>query len=341
MRIRLLEQSMPRQKRMQRVSNLYALASADSRSENVRITAVIVAELKFCNVQRQIFAADFVIAAHDAALNQRPETLNRVGVDRADNVLTGLVIDNSVIVAIAEAVVAGISVGAEQADAVGNSLVHKIVDNCSVNSENNASDNVALPLDRTDYWRAESVVAAPFRSAFLIPMAVFVFAADIGFIHFNDATEFVGILFNESGTHFVAHQPSGLVRTEPHEAHDLQCAHSFFAGQHQVNDPKPVAERLVRILEDCSGNVREAIGSLRRAVVALPAPCLALQFGNVSTAARAFDALGPATADQVGAASLFVGERALEIGGGELVDRLGSAGHRNIPLDRSILPCAA
>ena len=58
--------------------------------------AVIIAELKFRDVQRQIFAADLVIAADDAALNDRPEAFNRVGVDRADDVLPDAVIDNAV-----------------------------------------------------------------------------------------------------------------------------------------------------------------------------------------------------------------------------------------------------
>jgi hypothetical protein len=43
--------------------------SRDSRSENVEVFAIVVAERKLSNIERQIFAADFVIAAHDAAFN--------------------------------------------------------------------------------------------------------------------------------------------------------------------------------------------------------------------------------------------------------------------------------
>ena len=68
-------------------------ASLNRRSENVVVEAVVISELKFRDVQRQIFGADLVIAADDAALEDRPEAFNRVGVDRADNVLPRAVID--------------------------------------------------------------------------------------------------------------------------------------------------------------------------------------------------------------------------------------------------------
>ena len=71
------------------------LAARNRASKNIWIAAIIVAELKFRDVQRQIFTAYLVIAAHDAALNQRPETLNRVGVDRADDMLTSLMVDGT------------------------------------------------------------------------------------------------------------------------------------------------------------------------------------------------------------------------------------------------------
>jgi hypothetical protein len=70
-------------------------ASLDRFAEDVVIKTVVISELKFCDVQREVFAADLVIGADDAALNQRPEAFNRVRVDRADNVLAGGVIHGS------------------------------------------------------------------------------------------------------------------------------------------------------------------------------------------------------------------------------------------------------
>ena len=51
----------------------------------------------------------------------------------------------------------------------------------------------------------------------------------------------------------MAHVPCRLVATEAEETINLQCAHSLFAGQHQVDDAKPILERLVRVFEDRSG----------------------------------------------------------------------------------------
>lgn len=62
------------------------LAPLNRRSENIVIEAVVIAELEFGNVERQIFAADFVEATDNAALEDAPKAFNRVRVDRADNV---------------------------------------------------------------------------------------------------------------------------------------------------------------------------------------------------------------------------------------------------------------
>ena len=48
---------------------LIFLASADRRAEDVGVLPIVVAELKLRDVQRQVFLADLVIAADDAALN--------------------------------------------------------------------------------------------------------------------------------------------------------------------------------------------------------------------------------------------------------------------------------
>ena len=69
---------------------------------------VIVAKLELCNVERQIFAADLVIAANDAALHQRPEAFNRVRMDGTDDavfddVLARAVVDDTVPILAADA----------------------------------------------------------------------------------------------------------------------------------------------------------------------------------------------------------------------------------------------
>jgi hypothetical protein len=69
------------------------LAPLNRCFENLRIVAVVISELKFRDVQRQIFGADFVKAANDTAFEDAPEALNRIGVYSADDVLADAVLD--------------------------------------------------------------------------------------------------------------------------------------------------------------------------------------------------------------------------------------------------------
>src|SRR5580704_14640887 len=224
------------------------LASTDRRAEDVGIAAVIVSELKFRDVQRQALFADLVKATHDAALNQRPEALDCLSVNRADNVLALAVVDDATRVCRVQVLVSGEIVDAEQADASGDSFAHKFFDGRAVNGEHNAGDDVALASYRAHDGRSVLVVAASFGAAFLIPVAIAVFAADVCFIHFHDAAELLFRLDHGSAD-FVAHQPSGFDRTEAHVAPDLARTHALFGSRHQVDDFEPVAQRLVGVLK--------------------------------------------------------------------------------------------
>ena len=68
-------------------------ATPDRGSKNIFVLAIVVPELEFGHVQRQILGADFVICAHNAALNQRPESFDGLRVDRAAHILIAFVID--------------------------------------------------------------------------------------------------------------------------------------------------------------------------------------------------------------------------------------------------------
>jgi hypothetical protein len=62
-------------------------APANSRPEDVRVFAMIVAKLKFRYVPRHVFLTDLVERADHTALDDRPETLKSVRVNGSDNVL--------------------------------------------------------------------------------------------------------------------------------------------------------------------------------------------------------------------------------------------------------------
>jgi len=65
-------------------------------AENIMVASVIVAPFEFSDIQRQIFAANFVEAAHNAALQERPETINRLSMDRAVDILASAMPNSTV-----------------------------------------------------------------------------------------------------------------------------------------------------------------------------------------------------------------------------------------------------
>lgn len=69
-----------------------SLTPFNCRSENVRVEAVIIAELKFSDIERHIFGADLVERADDPALEDAPKAFNRIRVNRANDVLLALVL---------------------------------------------------------------------------------------------------------------------------------------------------------------------------------------------------------------------------------------------------------
>lgn len=66
-------------------SKIGASATPYRGSKYVRVVPVVVPEFEFCDVQRQVFSADVVELAHDAALQQRPEAVDCLSVDNAIN----------------------------------------------------------------------------------------------------------------------------------------------------------------------------------------------------------------------------------------------------------------
>jgi hypothetical protein len=103
-----------------------ALASRNRRSEDVRILAIVVSELKLRNVERHVFAADPVERADNATLEDRPEALNRVGVNCADNIFVRGVIDDFVLREnLIEMLVADPMIGNQEADLVRDGLAHE------------------------------------------------------------------------------------------------------------------------------------------------------------------------------------------------------------------------
>src|ERR1700686_4863202 len=117
------------------------LASLNSRSEDIIVEAVVVSELKFRDVQRHILAADLVERADDATLEDRPEALNRLGVDGTDNVLVLGMVNGAVGEFFAEMVIANPLIGAEQADFFRYGFINESLQGRLLHIRNDAGDD--------------------------------------------------------------------------------------------------------------------------------------------------------------------------------------------------------
>jgi hypothetical protein len=221
-----------------------------------------------------------------------------------DNVLTDGMVNRLVREAMLQSDIAWVSISAEQANSVRYSFTDESFKRLSICVLDNASNDVALAFDRANDGSLASV-AATALAAFLIPMSVLVASADVGFINFDDPAELLNVL-DHGGSYLMAHEPSSFVGAETHIAEDLEGAHALLADEHKVSDPVPVFERLIRVLKDCAGQVREAV-ALIRASVALPFELHSGDFIDAGRiAARATDALGPAPHNQISNA-IFLG----------------------------------
>ena len=77
-------------------SDAMILTSPDCRSKNVRILAVVIAEVELGDIERHIFAAHFVECADHAALEDRPEAFDGLSVDCADDILASRMVNGRV-----------------------------------------------------------------------------------------------------------------------------------------------------------------------------------------------------------------------------------------------------
>ena len=298
------------------------LTSLNRRTENVIVEAVIISELEFGNIQRHVFLADLVERADNAAFHNRPETLNRIGVNRTDDILMRGVADDAVREAVAKVSVPGMLVGANEADPIRNRFMHETIKRFGISAVDDAGNHVTLALHRADdggFARAESASAA----AAFIPMLVVPLAAKETFVNFNDPAK-LGFRLNERGADFMAHGMRRAVAAEAHDALNLEGANSLLAGQHQMGNAEPVAERLIRVLKDGASNVRKAI-AVNLASLALPVIARCQRVNLLIATARAANAIRPAPRDQVAAAIFLIGKRRFELSDGHLMDWLGAA----------------
>lgn len=99
------------------------LASPDRFAKDIGVFAVVISQLEFSDIERQIFLVHFMGAADDATLEGRPEALDDIRVDVAVNVFPRRVSENFVWIFGLEPAIAPPFVSGKQAQLVRHGLV--------------------------------------------------------------------------------------------------------------------------------------------------------------------------------------------------------------------------
>src|SRR5665213_297018 len=286
-----------------------------------------------------LFAADLVERSDDAAFEDRPEAFDGVCVDRADNVLTVRVINAPMRIFEAELVVTAPSISADQANFFRHSAAHESGKGASINAVDNPRNDIAFALHGSgDNRFARTNAASPATLPALVLVPVLRQTADEGFVYLDDAHEFIEILIGQRRADAVAHIPSRAVRAEAHDALHLQSGNAFLAGQHHMDDAEPIAERLIRVLENRLGNVGETIiRAGGRAFIAAPIPRQrTIGFNQGVAATRTIDTARPAVRHQIGRAVIFIRESFFPLSESHLMNLFGlfRAGHIETPFQQ-------
>lgn len=231
--------------------------------EHVVVLAVVVPEGELVEVERQVPRGDVMEVAHDAALDQRPEAVNGAGMDFTADVLTGRVIHEVMGPLAAELKF----IGRDQGDAIRDRLVHEAFQRLGVGRLDHLADHVSLAGDGTDdgdlAGRAAPTLAPLHPAADPAAVPVLDLAADVGFVHLDNAGELLEHRVLHRGADAMAHVPSGPVLAHADVPLHLQGAHALLGLAHDQDHLEPVPQGELGVLEDGAGQRGELVAVLR------------------------------------------------------------------------------
>jgi hypothetical protein len=292
-------------------------------TENIRIHAVVIPELELINVKRKILARYLMERTHDAALHDRPESFDGVGMNCAMHVLPLTMTDNAMWVSVPEVCIASMLVCRDQANPIGYRIANERIQSLFGGVFNHTRNDITLaPYSADDDVLLRAACTAKVSASAFPFVLVFGFAPNKGFIHFHIADELLELDIAQGSTNLVAHQQGGIVGTEAHVTHDLQRANAFLAGEHQVHHTEPVAQGFVGVLEDRTDQHGEAVADvIRRAFVAIPMKWLGSIYMSLCTATRAaYYAVRPTVSGKIFLASIFMRKLFLKLANTHLVN---------------------
>jgi hypothetical protein len=272
------------------VASVACSASCQDCLEDIGILTVVMPKLKLCKIERQILLTNVVIAPHNTAFQQAPETLDIVRMYFATHIFALTVAYRFVRdAARLEQPIAGVFVSCYQINLVVNGFVDKAIQRRGIGILNHLADYVSLPADRTDNG---CFSAHPYLVLLFVPMAVLIFSAKRGFIYLNDAHQLREILILHCGTNPSAYIPRGLVGTSTHHPVNLKGRHTLLALAHQVDNLEPRPQWIVRVLKDRLSYYREPI-TVFLTVTTLPVESLFQCIDFLIAATRALHAIRP------------------------------------------------
>lgn len=293
-----------------------------SFAEYVGFFPIVESELELRQVERQVLLAYVVIRADDSTFQQRPERINALSVNLSAHILAsrmrnGLMRHHPSDVAITAMLIRG-----DQFHFVADNFADESSQCFGICAFDHLADHVSLASYCADYW---CLTSGSTSGLLLIPMAIAVLSADVGFVHFYDPHQLTELWIAQTGAQAMAHIPSRAVRTGTDHPMDLKRTDSLLTGQHQVQNFEPDQQRLLAFFENRSRLEREAV---RRTIVlaalfALPVrqPNLA-RIDVIVLATRAPDAVRPAARVKIFAAGFLIWKHLLELSDGHLPNDL-------------------
>jgi hypothetical protein len=304
-------------------SSAASSASCYDVAEHIRIVAVIMAELELRQVERQVLLADVVVRPNDAALQQRPERFDAVGVNLPAHILASAMADGFMSKAYGVQMrVTAMLIGCYKVNGPADSLANEATKRRSIGVVDYLANHIALSADRADDTNLARAESAGNMSLF-VRMAILVLAANERFIYFHNTHQLREPIILHRGANAMAHIPSSLFLFESHDALNIQGTDPLFGIQHQEGNHKPFAQRSLCVLKDRPADNAEAVAValvasghfaslLVHGLSAALANPMIRAMGNVKdfcvTALRAAHAFGPALRFQIFLASGFVGE---------------------------------
>jgi hypothetical protein len=302
----------------------YAGASASSDSsascygftKDIRVLSVIVAKLKLGQIQWQILFADVMELAHDAALQERPERFDVVGMHLATNVFAFAVADRFVRETGFEPAITGLFVGCYQVNFVADGLADKAIQGPCVGIFDYLADHVALAANGSD----DSDFAATLATAnvcLLVPMPVLVLTTNKGFIHFDDAHKLAEVRIVHSSSEPVSNVPCrmcGRPFTKKYSS-KLQRRDAFFALEHGVEHFEPRQKLHIRVLKHGSNQHGKTIRTIVSVGFITALPCERTGRAFIDLGVPTFGTLRtkwPTSHRQIGSTRRFIRERCHE-----------------------------